>query len=349
MTRQGSRQLAQALQEMVAAGLPGAFIYIEDAEGSSTFLTAGVADVGTGKRMAPDSHYRIGSTTKMFTAIVILQLVAEGRLRLTDLVGQLLPGRDMPNRDELRVEHLLRMRSGLADFVDHPSLLELDANLAPHALEDILSLALTAGPSFEPGERFAYCNTNFCLLEWIVQQVTGRTLGQEISERILKVLDMRNTWYPPEDDLSLPEPYIRGYDHTRTGWRECSQVFFGRGDGAIISTALDLSRFFRGLFAGRLVSQDLLAQMQFVVEDDVPPAYAYGMGLIADTLADRIVWGHSGRGWGYHHLPFMDPETGRLVICMQNGTYGFRVSTIPADQQPRFTPHIRQLAYGKSD
>ena len=295
--------------------------------------------------MAPEDHYRVGSTTKTFTAVVVLQLVAEGRLALDDLVASRLPGRAVANGDVLTVEHLLRMRSGLFDFEDGPSLLgDLDAHLAPYSLGEVLDLGLRGPASFRPGERFAYCNTNFCVLEAVVEHVTGRSLGRELGERVFGPLGLEHTSYPAQDDLSLPEPFIRGYDDAGAGWRDCSRAFFGRGDGALISNAGDLSRFFRALLGGRLLPGDLLTQMQTIVPDDPAPRFAYGLGLIADPLPSGTVWGHSGGGFGYFHLPFLDPVTGRFVVCMRNGTAGFRTdATAPA--LPTFSPELRALAY----
>jgi len=108
--------------------------------------------------MAAEDHYRVGSTTKTFTAVVVLQLVAEGRLALDDLVASRLPGRAVANGDVLTVEHLLRMRSGLFDFEDGPSLLgHLDAHLAPYSLGEVLDLGLRGPASFRPGPQRTTC------------------------------------------------------------------------------------------------------------------------------------------------------------------------------------------------
>jgi D-alanyl-D-alanine carboxypeptidase len=206
-------------------------------------------------------------------------------------------------------------------------------------------MGLGGEPRFRPGERSEYCNTNFCLLERVIERVTGRSLGQEFRERIFEPLELSNTMYPDEDDLSLPVPYIRGYDRTDHGWRECSLVFFGRGDGAIISNARDVSRFFRALFGGRLVPPQLLSEMKSIVADDPPPKHLYGMGLIAHELPCGTVWGHSGGGFGYKHLPFLFSDNDRFAIFMMNETYGFREETLPPEKRPEFGPETRALAY----
>ena len=337
-----------ALNQMVDTGLPGAFVYIEDAQGTSQFYTAGFADLATRRRMTQESRYRVGSTTKTFTAVVVLQLVAQRRLALSDTLRTWLPHLCIPNAASLTIEHLLRMRSGLFDFEDDPSLLgSLEAHLRPWSLSEAVALGITHPALFPPGTKFSYCNTNFCLLEMVIERLTGHTLAEELTQRIFAPLGMQMSRYPAENDLSLPEPYIRGYEQTRDGWRECSQVFFGRGDGALISTAVDLARFFRALLVERtLLPAPLLEQMMTIIADDPPAEEAYGLGLIADPLPCGTLWGHAGGGFGYGDLPYLHPSSGRFVVCMLNGTAGFRVTTDAGSRElPRFSQEMRAMAY----
>jgi D-alanyl-D-alanine carboxypeptidase len=179
-------EVERVLRRLVRAGLPGAFVFIEDADRSSQFLTAGWADLERETRMTPESHYRVGSTTKTFTAVVALQLVSEGRLGLDDSLGEFVPDIDVPAADRMTIEHLLRMRSGLFDFEDDPSLLgNLDAHRVPVSLERAVELGIRHPLLFEPGARFSYCNTNFCLLEMIIERVSGHGLGEAMRQRII--------------------------------------------------------------------------------------------------------------------------------------------------------------------
>lgn len=314
---------------LVEAGLPGAFVYREDADGTSQFYTAGFADLTTQQPMTPDLHYRVGSTTKTFTAVMLLQLLAEGKLKLRDPLEKWLPDLPIPNASSLTIEHLLRMRSGLFDFEDDLSLLgNLDAHRRPYTLEQVLHLSIKHPARSLPGATYEYCNTNFCLLELIIERITGHALPVELGQRIFDPIGMTNSSYPAEDDLTLPEPYIRGYERTPEGWEECSRVFFGRGDGALISTARDLARFFRALlFERTLLPYDLLQQMMSVVQDQSLAEEMYGLGLMADSLSSGTVWGHAGGGFGYRNLPYLQCETGRFVVFMINGSYGYRVLT----------------------
>lgn len=338
--------LQSECHRLVEVGLPGAFIYCVDTDGASQFYTAGFADLTTRQLMTPYQHYRVGSTTKTFTAVVLLQLLTEGKLTLRDTLEKRLPDLPIPNASSLTIEHLLRMRSGLFDFEDDPSLLgNLDAHRRPYTLEQVLHLSIKHPAKALPGASFAYCNTNFCLLELIIERITGHTLAEELKQRILVPVGMINTSYPDEDDLTLPDPYIRGYERTPEGWEECSHVFFGRGDGALISTASDLALFFRALlFERTLLSDDLLQQMMSVIQDQPPAEYIYGLGLMADPLPSGMVWGHSGGGFGYNNLPYLHRETGRFAVFMMNGSYGFRM---PTGARPTPEQAARAAAYQK--
>jgi D-alanyl-D-alanine carboxypeptidase len=342
------QQVEHALGRLVQAGLPGAFVFIRDRDGSSQFFTAGLADLDTRTPMTPESHYRVGSTTKTFTAVVALQLVSEGQFRLDDTIGDLLPDLTVPAAERMTVEHLLRMRSGLFDFEDDPSLIgDLGAHRVPISLDRAVDLGIRRPLRFEPGARFSYCNTNFCLLEMVLERVSGQGLAEAFRHRIIDPLGLRGTSYPPEDDLTLPEPFIRGYERTPDGWEDCSEVFFGRGDGALISTAVDLATFFRALLVeNRLVNADMLGLMMEVLPDKPPAAESYGLGLIADPVECGVVWGHGGGGFGYENLPYLRLETGRFAVFMLNGSYGYRVSSVTtAGGRPRFSLQFRASVY----
>jgi D-alanyl-D-alanine carboxypeptidase len=336
------------LQRLVTAGFPGGFVYLEESDGTSQFFTAGVADLETQRSMTPNDHYRIGSTTKTFTAVVALQLMKEGRLSLSDTVQQHLPDLAVPQADILTIEYLMQMRSGLFDFEDDPELAgNLDVHLSPVTLERAVQLGIQHEAQFVPGTRFRYCNTNFCVLEMIIERVTGNPLGVELQRRIFQPLTLNDTAYPEEQDLTLPEPYIRGYERTVDGWRECSQVFFGRGDGAIISTARDLARFFRALLIDQtLLTKDVMQQMMSVIDDNPPAEERYGLGLMPESLPCGQLWGHSGGGYGYGNMPYVLMETGRFGVVMLNGSYGFHAdggANIPP--RPRFSSDFRAQMY----
>jgi D-alanyl-D-alanine carboxypeptidase len=222
----------------------------------------------------------------------------------------------------------------------------LNAHLKPISLQHVLDLAVEHPAEFLPGTKFTYCNTNFCVLERIVECITGNSLGEEMTRRIFNPLGLQHTHYPTEDDLTLPESYIRGYERQGDVWSECSQVFFGRGDGALISTASDLGRFFRALLlARRLVAPDLFQQMQFIIADDPPADENYGLGLMPYPLPCATLWGHAGGGYGYGNMPFLRLDSGRFAVVMINGSYGFKQPTTSDTPRPHFSPEFTASLY----
>lgn len=322
--------LQRECNRLVEAGLPGAFVYRTDPEGSSEFYSAGFADLATQQFMSPDLRYPITSTTKVFIAVVTLQLFAEGKLDLRDTTAKWLPDLPIPNASSLTLEHLLRMRSGLCDFESDPCLLgTFETHRQPYTLEYLIHLGIKHPAKFLPGTRYETCNTNFCLLELILERITKQDLAREIEQRIFIPAGMAQSTYPDEGDLTIPEPYIRGYVQTSKGLEEARGVFHGRGDGGLISTATDLARFFRALlFEKTLLSENLLTRMMSIVHDQPAAKELYGLGLMASPMPFGMVWGHPGHGFGYSHLPYFHYETGRFVVFMINGLYSFRNSIL---------------------
>jgi D-alanyl-D-alanine carboxypeptidase len=314
-------ELSSELERSVELGAMGAFIYIEDADGKSAFLTAGYADLKRKTRMRPDDYFHICSVTKSFTAAVILKLVAQRKLKLTDTVAEWLPEKKIPNANVLTLEHLLRMRSGLVDFESDPELDEggLEAHRKPYSPEAAVDLALKHKARFKPDKKFEYCNTNFVLLELIAERVTGKLLRDLFQSYIIQPLALHTTRYPHWADLSLPEPYIRGYEWVNGSWLECSEVFMGCGDGAMLSSAIDLGKFFRALLTGQLLPKKLLEQMMTHVVDKPTADELYGLGLFIIETPVGTAWGHDGGGYGYSNSSFLHPESGRFVCGFVNG------------------------------
>ncbi|WP_158885933.1 serine hydrolase domain-containing protein [Amycolatopsis anabasis] len=296
---------------------------------------AGYADRERPSRARPgvDYPYRIGSVTKAFTATVVLQLVAEGRLRLEDPIRQHLPG-VVPGDDRLTVRHLLGMTSGLADFAAllFPTLRPgnssyrefLRAMGAPIAPRDLIALAVRSGPRFEPGQRFDYSTTNYLVLGLLLERVTGRAYAGELRRRLLVPLRLRGTELPGGPRLG-PRG-LRGYAHfndREDEWVDvsdrCEQGWAG---GGIVSTLSDLSRFFSALLGGRLLPAELLAAMK--TSSGAPPLVPggpdprdYGLGLqrFAHPRGD-VLWGHGGYTHGYRNTVLSTSDgLDRIALC----------------------------------
>lgn len=312
------RALQRDVDAVHATGASGVLAEVAGAHGRTT-ARAGVADL-TAKGPVPwDAYYRIGSDTKTFTATVALQLVGEGRLKLTDTVERWLPGAVRGHGNDGRritVANLLGQTSGLNDYITADS-----GDFTPEGYrrtrfrsqtpEEQLAAALAAPPRWLPdaddpaGERrWGYSNTNYVVAGLVVEAVTGRPWAQEVHERIIEPLGLRDTFTPGTSSY-VPRPTATGYTYfpQETRPTETTLGFGGGADGCLISTTRDHGVFLRALLGGRLLRPAQLAAMRRTVpvRDWVPAAgVRYGLGIAWRPVAGRKdgIWFHGGTSLG---------------------------------------------------
>lgn len=304
-------QVSAALNDLVRSGLPGVQAVISGPDGEQTH-SAGVADVGSGAPYLDGSHIRIGSVTKTFVATVVLQLAARGAIELDTPIGHYLPGVVSGNGNDggrITVRQLLQHTSGLPDFapedVVHKQPQQLDQTSDGTAYRDLtpadmVGIAMTMPPQFEPGARFEYTNTNYVLLGMLIEHVTGHRLDAEIRSRILDPLALRDTYFPAPGDTGLRDPHPHGYRNIDGAWVDVTmmEAAWAGAAGAMISTGSDLNRFATALMTGKLLPPDQLAQMQETTPMAPGTGTNYGLGLIGFQIPcdtqEKHVWGHTG-------------------------------------------------------
>ncbi|MFI0985055.1 serine hydrolase domain-containing protein [Streptomyces exfoliatus] len=294
----------QGLEALVRDGQPAALATVQDRAGRSRTYTAGVGDLATGAKVPRDGQVRIGSNTKTFTAVVVLQLVGEGKVDLDADVDTYLPGLvrgDGIDGRHITVRQLLQHTSGLPEYGTHIS----DDEMAHRYFEprDLVDIALRHKAEFAPGKKWSYSNTNYILAGLIAQKVTGRPLAEEIDRRIVRPLGLRHTYFPAPGDKTIREPHPRGY-HRLTAdepLRDFTEIdpSAGGAAGQMISTNSDVNRFFTALLDGELLPAAQLAQMRTTVPVGNTGA-GYGLGLMSRPLTcGGVYWGHGGDIVGY--------------------------------------------------
>ncbi|MFH8607766.1 serine hydrolase domain-containing protein [Streptomyces sp. NPDC018029] len=283
-------------------GVPGALASVKGRDGHSRVYTAGVGDLATGAKVPRDGQVRIGSNTKAFTAVVMLQLVGEGKVRLDDSVDTYLPGvvrGEGIDGNRITIRHLLQQTSGLPNYTKH--------DLQPRYYEprELLDIALQYKAEFEPGKGWAYSNTNYVLAGLIIEEVTKRTVAEEIDQRIIKRIGLRHTYFPAPHDATIREPHPKGYLQEGEGapLRDITELdpSWTWAAGQMISTNSDLNRFYGELLRGRLLPEKQLDQMRTTVRADYfGPGARYGLGLVSKPLScGGVYWGHGGSYPGY--------------------------------------------------
>jgi D-alanyl-D-alanine carboxypeptidase len=301
-----SRSLGAGLQDIVSAGVPGALVLVAGDSGTVSGAR-GVANRANGDAMRATDRFRVGSITKTFVAACVLQLVAEGKLELDAPVARLLPGL-VP--DGVTVRHLLAHTSGLADYVDDPSIFSR-AITNPR----LLTARALARPTIgAPGQRYAYASTNYLVLGLLVERVTGTTLAQQLAARIFRPLKLRRTSFDPgTPDLRMHGYRLRMHDGIVSGTPEDTEgesAAWAWAAGAIVSGARDLARFLVALVSGHVVPKPLLGEMI--------PTEGYGLGLAAFTTPCGTAVGHTGNLDGYVSVAWTAPDADRTVVLMAN-------------------------------
>lgn len=316
------------LDGLIRAGAVGALATLTD-NGVTTVLAAGNADLAAGRPMPvdPAQHVRVGSVTKSFTAAVVLQLAAEGRVDLDRPIETYLPGLltgDGVDGRVITVRQLLGHRSGLPEPTEALGVNEHTAALLGRTFTPAqeIALALRYPAQFSPGARFDYTNTNYIVAGMLIEAVTGRGYGEELRDRILTPLGLSGTYLPATGETGLREPHPTGYttvdgtiaDETRM---EPSVPW---ASGALVSTGADLNRFYTALLSGRVVPLTQLRQMLDGVDmgGDDGMSYGLGVGYAQLPCGSRFV-GHVGGVRGFTAVAGAT-EAGRAVAFSFTGT-----------------------------
>ncbi|WP_246081757.1 serine hydrolase domain-containing protein [Nocardioides litoris] len=325
--------LQRRLERLVrTTGLPGAVATVRGRDGRVRTYRAGVGDLRTGRPIPRDPRVRIASNTKMFTAVVVLQLVAEGRVRLDAPVERYLPGLLRgPGGDGRRttVRQLLQQTSGLPDY---DTLLVGEGqslrSLAETYIEprDLVDAALAGRRAFRPGQRWEYSNTNYVVLGLLAQRVTGRHMGALVRDRIARPLGLSDTYWPAAGERRIRGAHPRAYlaDGPDGAWQEITRMdpSFGWAAGQLVASPRDLGRFMQGLLGGRLLPADLLREMRSTVRApgfDADPGWRYGLGLASHRLGCGVTgWGHGGDIQGFETRN-LATDDGRWAVVAVTG------------------------------
>ncbi|HEY6099617.1 MAG TPA: DUF6268 family outer membrane beta-barrel protein [Anaeromyxobacter sp.] len=295
---------------------PGAVLTLRDPAGASFTVTAGVADADRSIPIDPGTPWIIGSTTKTFVAVVVLQLAQERKLELDATVESFFP--ELPGASRITTRQLLQHTSGVNEYL-HTEAVEGDARRAWRARE-LIAIAVARGPVAEPGAGFHYANTNYLLLGEIIEKVTSRPWYAEVRSRILEPLGLRHTGYAGE-----PSAPRLGAGHVIADGKFVDATdrwhpSLGGAAGAMYSTAADLMAFTLALFEGHLLDAKRAAEMRTFVpgEDYGYVGHAYGLGLERYTVNNLTVLGHMGTGSAHGSFIGYDPASGAAVAVQIN-------------------------------
>ena len=277
----------------------------------------GLANMEWGIPNSPRTKFRLGSITKQFTSMIIMQLVEEGRLSLDATVAELLPYFSKEVGSKISVHQLLTHTSGLPNYTGLPSYIP-DVSRNSFGVEEFVTTFCSGNPEFEPGSKFSYSNSGYFVLGAIIEQVTGESYEQQLRTRILDPLGMFDSGY--DHGAEVIERRASGY--VRSGSRYQNAPYLSMtipyAAGALYSTAEDLLRWDQALYGNTLLLEKSKEKMFEPFLDD----YAYGWGItmapVGPDEAERTITAHGGGINGFSTLIARVIEDRHLVVLLNN-------------------------------
>ncbi|MGW0392767.1 serine hydrolase domain-containing protein [Streptomyces sp. NPDC003042] len=325
--------LAQRLDAVHEAGMYGAYSSVRDGRDRWSGAT-GFADVDTGRPTTPGMRHRVGSVTKTFTAVAVLQESAKGRIQLDKPVGDYIPELVPGERGRtITVRMLLNHTSGIADYLAEafPS---LKAG-SPSDVEEfryrtlrpaqLAAYGVNLPPLFEPGTNWSYSNTNYILLGEVLRSATGQDPEAFITRNVIRKAGLRDTYFPGADPR-IKGPHSKMYDSFGGAFdpphefSEYNMTMAGTA-GALISTTQDLNTFFRALLQGELLPAAQLSEMRETVpykDENGEVVLRYGLGIYSVDTPCGPAWGHDGGVFGAITSALSSPDGKRQFAVGYN-------------------------------
>jgi D-alanyl-D-alanine carboxypeptidase len=276
----------------------------------------GFADVAQNKKANVYTQYRIGSISKMFTAVMMLQLVEEKKISLDAKLSQYFPG--IKNSSKITIEQLLNHRSGIENFTneaDYTSYMD-----KPHTTEQLLAIFEKLPSDFEPGSQFSYSNTNYVLLTFIIEKITKSTYAEQLLRRVCARAMLADTRVGGKINTHRNE--AQSYQFASDQWVTASEtdLSVAGGAGNIVSTAKDLCLFIAALFDGKLLSARMLEKMKDIRD-------GYGLGMVKFPFGKKVFYGHTGGIDGFESMLAYN-EDDKTAMCITGNGFNYSINEI---------------------
>lgn len=288
----------------------------------------GYANTGTKQENNPDTKFRIGSISKTFTSVLVLQAIESKKLSLSDKLSEYFP--EIKNADKISIAQLLQQRSGIFNFTENPDRNTWEATF--HTEKEVVAHIAQAAAVFEPGTAYAYSNSNYVLLGYILERIYQKPFAAILEEQICKVAGLNNTYFTETSDGSRNEALSY---NIQDRYVNNAKVNFSNhpASGGIASTASDVNKFLAALFGDKLISKESLKLMLPIEKGN------YGMGIFKLTFDQPEGFEHSGRIENYISDYWYFPGEQLGIVSLANA--------INIDIEAVNTT-LLQFAYGKS-
>jgi CubicO group peptidase (beta-lactamase class C family) len=254
--------------------------------------------------------FQVGSTTKQFTATLILKLAEQHKLSLDDKINKYFP--DFKRGDEISITQLLSHTSGIPETMRDPSFISMDKS-TPISKEKLLSIFVNKPLNFEPGTQYSYCNSGYILLGLIIEKVSGKPYEHMVRETIFKPLKMIHSGF----DFAAVKSRYKALGYSKFSRNENVEARLWDSTatfsaGSLYTTAGDLYLWHKGLLDNKLIKRSSLEKAYTPVLD------GYGLGCFIDSLYGRRVISHGGNIEGFTSYFGRIQEDDICVILLNN-------------------------------
>jgi D-alanyl-D-alanine carboxypeptidase len=298
--------------------------------------------VSTNTPLSVDDSFRIASNTKTFTATVILQLVQQGKLSLTEPLSKYEP--QIPHASQITIRELLNHTSGLRtnspkivhQFVQHPT--------TPISPQQVIAADVALPPLSPPGKAFHYSDTGYAILGEIAQKVTGVPIGTLIERQVLNPVGLHHTAYPPGG--TMPSPFAHGYfirmgqKVDTSGW----DFSYTSSAGSMTSTIGDLKVWAAADATGHGILSPAMQQQRLMTVPSTTPSIAYGLGIFK---AGSFL-GHDGAVQGYDSIVLNSPTQNVTLVVLGTTSPLVNKPSNPAGATLLLAGEMYQTVFGKT-
>ncbi len=313
--KQLAAEFDKMLSEQFKTNEPGATALVSR-NGQVIYKKAfGMANMELNVPMQADHVFRIGSITKQFTAVAILQLMEQGKLNLQDEITRFIP--DYPTQGfKITIEHLLTHTSGIRSFTAMDDYMErMTLDLKP---TEIIDHFKNEPMEFAPGTKWNYSNSNYFLLGYIIEIITAKTYAEYLEENFFKPLGMTNSFYG--SDSEIIKNRADGYRADAHGFMNARPLSMTQpyAAGSIQSTVEDLFKWNQALHAGKLLKKENLdkAFTKYKLTDGTETAYGYGWFL--KNIRESPTAEHGGGINGFRTMAIYLPAEDVFVTVFSN-------------------------------
>lgn len=301
---------------------PGMTLAISDKSGVVRVATYGFSDIELKDRVRPEQLFQIGSISKSFAALVLLQLADEKKVDLERPVMEYLPSLPIAPKWPFTAHHLLTHSAGLP-------------GIGPLYLSDP---AMKYEQGHEPGKAFHYCNTGFDILGALIEKADGRPWADSVGDRIFKPLGMNSTAATIDNEkrARTAKSYVPFRDdapYPRYGLlAQAPNFIFEKPSGSIASTPEDMGRYMHALVNGgaKIASAEGFAAFStpHILAEDFGPKAQYGYGIAVDTLDGHKILRHTGGMVSFMSAMHIDLDGGFGAFASINAQQGYRPNPV---------------------